>query len=90
MDRLRVSVYATALISLLTLAQQSTATTQSKSTKDRRPASITTVRASSSARPRDLKTTKGCAPCAAELAQSGRSAKKGAKIGKDLPCHPKD
>ena len=92
MDRLRVSVCSTAIILLLTLAHSSMGTTRSKSTPNRRQTAIRAARATSGARFRDPKTIKGCAPCAAELAQKGkgRATKKGAKTAKKLPCHPKD
>lgn len=96
MDRQRVSVCATAIISLLTLAHSGAASTPRKSSPNKRATAIATSRASSGARSRDPKTsaltTRGCAPCAAELAwkSKGPKTKKSAKTAKILPCHPKD
>jgi hypothetical protein len=97
MDRRWVSVCTTVILSLLTLAHSSAASTPRKSTLNKQPAVLTTSRASTSTRSRDTRTpgvrgTKACAPCAAELAQKskGHATKKGVKAAKSLPCHPKD
>ncbi len=97
MDRRLVSVCTTVILSFLTLAHSSAANTPRKSILNKRPAALSTSRASIGIRSRDTKTpgvraTKNCDPCAAELAQKskGHAAKKGAKAAKSLPCHPKD
>jgi len=97
MDRRLVSVCTTVFLSLLTLAHSSAASTPRKSTLNKRPAALTTSRASIGIRSRDTRTpgvrgAGACDPCAAELAQKsrGHAAKKSAKTAKSLPCHPKD
>lgn len=97
MDRRLVSVCTTVVLSLLTLAHSSAASTPRKSALNRLPAGIPNSRASTGTRSRDARTTggrgtKACDPCAAELAKKskGHATKKGAKTAKILPCHPKD
>ncbi len=97
MDRRCVSVCTTVVLSLLTLAHSGAASTSRKPAPNKRPAAITASRTPTGARSRDSKPptvrgTKGCAPCAAELARNkkGQSIKKSAKTVKNLPCHPKD
>ena len=97
MDRRWVSVCATVILSLLALAHPGAAKSTRKSALQERPASIATSRSSTNARKRASKTpkasvTKACAPCAAELARKGkaRATRKGAKLAKELPCHPND
>lgn len=97
MDRRCVSVCTTVVLSLLTLTHSGAASTSRKPPLNKRPAAITTSRAATGTRSRDSKTltvrgTKGCAPCAAELAKNkkGQPIKKSAKTAKNLLCHPKD
>jgi len=97
MDRRCVSVCTTVVLSLLTLGHSSAASTSRKPSLNKRTAAIATSRAATSTRSRGsrtpiLRATKGCAPCAAELAKKrkGRAITKGAKTAKNLPCHPKD
>lgn len=97
MDRRCVSVCTTVVLSLLTLAHSSAASSSRKPALNKRPAAIATSRAATSTRSRGSRTsivraTKGCAPCAAELAKNkkGQRAKKSAKTAKNLPCHPKN
>lgn len=97
MDRRCVSVCTTVVLSLLTLSHSSAASTSRKPALKKRPAAITSSRAASSTRSRHPKSptvrrTKGCAPCAAELARKskGRALTKRAKHSKNLPCHPRN
>ena len=97
MDRRFVTVCTTGVLSLLTLAHSSAASTPRKSTLKNQPAALTALRAPASIRSPDTITpgvrgTTACAPCAAELAQKSKvhATKKGAKAAKSLPCHPKD
>ena len=94
MDRRCVSVCTTVVLSLLTLADASPASTSRKPTANKRPAASITSRTSTGARSRTPteRRTKSCAPCAAELAKNKKSqrAKKGAKAARNLPCHPRD
>lgn len=97
MDRRWVSVCTTVVLSLLTVAHSSAASTSRKPALTKGPAAITTKRSPAGAQSGKSKTpaargTKGCAPCAAELAKDkkGRPTKRGSKTARSLPCHPKD
>ena len=97
MDRRSVSVCTTVVLSLLTGAHSGAASTATKQTLNKRPAAITTARASTVKRSPESKTptvrgTKSCALCAAQLAQKkrGQPVRKGAKTARSLSCHSKD
>lgn len=95
MGRRRVSVWTTLVLLLLSFVHSSAASTSRKpSVKKRAAATVrsrtTTARSRKSRAP--ARATKGCAPCAAQLARKkkGRPLTRKARVTKHVPCHPKD
>lgn len=91
MDRRCVSVGATVVLSLLTVAHSNAATAARKPALNKRPTAIAPSRKSTN-KPPSVQRKKSCAPCAAEIAKTrkGRRSKKSANTAENLPCHPKD